>query len=74
VFEGIVREVYEITQWFPAGSTFSSRDVRGVRDPDRWEFVGRVAPDRIRDRYVDRYVGRFFKPSNQNPIAYVNVE
>ncbi len=31
VFEGVVREVYEITQWFQAGSTFNSRDPHGVR-------------------------------------------
>jgi hypothetical protein len=46
VFEGIVREVYEITQWSPGGSTFNSRDPRGVRASDRWEFVGRLAPER----------------------------
>ena len=29
VFEGIIREVYEISHWLPAGSTFSSRNGRG---------------------------------------------
>ena len=35
VFDGIVREVYEIRQWFPAGTTYSSRDPRGLRMPPR---------------------------------------
>ena len=35
VFEGIVREVYEITQWLPAGATFNSP--RPARCPGRWE-------------------------------------
>jgi hypothetical protein len=29
VFEGIVREVYEITAWMPSGSTFNSRFPQG---------------------------------------------
>jgi uncharacterized protein len=74
VFEGIVREVYEITAWFRSGSTFNTRWPRR-RDTrtDRWEFVGRIADDRIRNRYVDRFVGRYFARGAQNPIAYVNV-
>jgi hypothetical protein len=74
VFEGIVREVYEITAWLPAGSTFSVRDERGVRALGRWEFVGRLAPARLRQRYVDRYVGKQFPQGAQNPIAYVNIK
>ena len=73
VFEGIVREVYHVTQWLPSGSTFNSRFPRGDSRRDRWEFVGRVADDRIRNRYVDRFVGRYFPRGAQNPIAYVNV-
>lgn len=71
VFEGIVREVYEIAAWLPAGSTFMTRSVQGERIRGRWEFVGRVASDRIRQRYVDRYVGHLFRPGDQNPIRYV---
>lgn len=70
VFEGVVREVYEITHWFPAGRIFSTRGERGVPGRDRWEFVGRVAEDRVRRRYVDRYVGAYFRRGNRNPIAY----
>lgn len=74
VFEGVVREVYRITQWLPAGSTFNiRRDRRGITAPDRWEFVGTVADDRIRRRYVNRYVGHLFTQGAQNPISYVNL-
>jgi uncharacterized protein len=73
VFEGVVREVYEITQWFRSGSTFNNRFPRGDKRRDRWEFVGRVADDRIRNRYIDGFVGGQFKRGAQNPIAYVNV-
>lgn len=73
VFEGIVREVYEITQWFPAGSTFNSRDGRGVRSPNRWEFVGRLPSEVVRRRYLNRDVSRYFKKGAQNPISYVKI-
>jgi hypothetical protein len=73
VFEGIVREVYEVAAWLPAGSTFSTRSPRGLRSKKRWEFVGRVAADPIRRRYVDRYVGHLFPSGAQNPVSYVNV-
>ncbi|MGD0815923.1 MAG: hypothetical protein ABSA83_20210 [Verrucomicrobiota bacterium] len=71
VFEGVVREVYKIKHpWLPAGSTFSTRDRRGITAPRRWEFVGTVAEDRIRKRYVNRYVGDLFPHGAQNPISY----
>jgi hypothetical protein len=73
VFEGIVHEVYEIEKWFPAGSTFTTRTDLGGGSRDRWEFVGRLAPRAIRNRYVDRYVGHRFPQGAQNPIAYANL-
>jgi hypothetical protein len=72
IHESIVREVYQIEAWFPAGSTFSGRG-HTVRVPDRWEFVGRLAPEPLRKRYLGRYVGHYLKRGAQNPIAYVNV-
>jgi uncharacterized protein len=73
VFEGVVREIYEITQWFRAGTTFNSRDPHGVRSPNRWEFIGRLAPEGVRRRYINRDVSGYFKPGNQNPITYVRI-
>lgn len=75
VFGGVVREVYRVTAWLPAGSTFNGRrDGRGIEEPDRWEFVGTIAEDRTRNRYRDRYVGHLFTQGAQNPISYVNLE
>jgi len=75
VFEGVVREVYRITGWHRGGTTFNSRyDGRRQRRPGRWEFVGTLAEERIRRRYVDRYVGYLFTRGAQNPITYANVE
>jgi len=74
VFAGVIREVYEVAQWLPAGATMNTRPPGDVLDTGRWEFVGRVAPERIRKRYVDRYVGHTFRQGSQNPISYVNVD
>jgi hypothetical protein len=76
VFEDVVREVYRIERWFQVASTFNSRFKAGrapQRD-DRWEFVGTVADEGIRKRYVNRFVGHFFTQGAQNPISYVNVD
>ncbi len=73
VFEGVIREAYRVSAWLPAGSTFAHQHAgRAVERPGRWEFVGVVAEDDVRDRYVNRYVGDLFPQGAQNPIAYVN--
>jgi hypothetical protein len=74
VYEGVIREVYRPTAWFAAGSTFNHQwDGRRSRSlPHRWEFVGVVAEDPTRQRYLGKYVGHLFTPGNQNPVQYVN--
>jgi len=75
VYEGIVREVYEIQQWFPAGSTFNSRDPEGqeLREySDRWEFIGRVAASEVRNKYLLKSVEHYFGEYSRSPITYVN--
>ena len=72
VFAGVIREVYEIKAWMPAGSTLSSRSPEDLNDPERWEFVGRLASNAMRRRYVDRWIGHRFRQGSQNPIKYVN--
>ena len=72
VYEGIVREVYQIAHWLKAGSTFSSRDKRGVKASRRWEFVGTVAPERIRKKYLGRAVDKYFTRHCQNAIWFIN--
>jgi hypothetical protein len=75
VFEGVVREVYEISHWLPAVSTFNQRwGGRRVRRTKRWEFVGTLAPEHVRRRYINSYVGHLFKRGNANPVSCVNVD
>ena len=70
---GIVREVYRISQWHPAGSTpYITRPASDVQVLGRWEFTGVVAPGAVRDKYLGRSVAHYFAQGNVNPITYVN--
>ena len=55
-YRGLVREVYEIEKWQPNG--------------DRWEFIGKVAKDEIRDKYLNQSLENYIKKGGQNPIRY----
>jgi len=69
IYQGIVREVYRIEKWHPAGTlVYQTRDSAEFKDSGRWEFSGVVADD-IRTEYVGHSVGK----GGQNPIRYVNV-
>ena len=69
VYQGVVREVYRIRAWYPAGTLeYKTRDVGANRGSGRWEFEGEIAAD-VREQYIDRSVGK----GGQNPIRYLNV-
>lgn len=81
IYEGIIQEVYEIVDWFEAGSTFSVRQNnehidRGAldRQKGRFEFVGNLAPDNLRKKYRYKSVDHYFKKGNSNPIMYLNLD
>jgi hypothetical protein len=65
VYRGVIREVYEVDEWVPAGTTPESYGP----SPGRYEFVGRVAEDEVRDKYVGK---RLLELHGQNPIRYFN--
>lgn len=71
VYEGVVREVYQVKAWHRAGSTvYRTRSRSDVRAPGRWEFTGIKAPEAVRRLYLDRSVEAHLSPGSQNPIAY----
>lgn len=72
VFEGVVREVYAIDGWHPAGSTvYETRDASRF-ERDRWEFTGTPAEEPVRSQYYGRSVVSYFRQGLQTPTAYVN--
>lgn len=73
VFEGVVRDVFEIENWHRAGTTpYTSRPTDGWEGSTRWEFTGRVSDESLQEEYVDRSVAAYFKKGQQNPVVYVN--
>jgi len=74
VFRGVIREVFSISAWVEGGTTMKTRDKDGRSKPreGRMEFVGQVAPDDVRRRYVGRSLAHTHKPGAQNPIRYEN--
>ena len=80
IFDGIVQEVYEVHNWYEAGTTESSRkptdkpELNSTKSTvGRFEFEGKVASDEIRNKYLDKSVRHLFAKGNANPIKYVNV-
>ena len=69
VYQGIVREVYKIEKWYPAGTIeYQTRNSLELQTEKRWEFEGEKSEENIRSQYVGFNVGK----SGQNPIRYMN--
>jgi len=80
VYKGVIKEVYLIEKWVPAGSTDSFRndDVNNeLNDASflkgRFEFIGEKAPEKTRKEYIGKSVAHYFKKGNSNPILYLNI-
>jgi hypothetical protein len=71
LFAGVVREVYKIQEWLPAGTTLTSFDIQHAPAKNKWEFIGIFAPQDVRKRHKGKRI-KGFVPS-QNPIRYVNI-
>jgi hypothetical protein len=80
VYQGIIQEVYEILDWYNAGTTYHIRqgnkniereEIKRIKG--RYEFIGNLAPKKIRKKYKYKSVEHYFKQGNSNPIMYVNV-
>jgi len=72
-FNGVVKDVYTIYSWVPAGSQayFTRSDIQSSEriETARWEFVGTRAPDEIRKRYVGKIIEK--DRSYGNPYVFV---
>lgn len=73
VFRGVVRAVYRVEAWYPAGSTrYATRPAEDVQIAGRWEFTGHVAEPETGKKYLAKNVSAYLKGLSQNPLAYVN--
>ncbi len=71
VYQGIVKEVYRIDRWVPAGFLeYKTRKSEEFKKRERWEFAGEVDRELSR-RYVGKSVRKYLRENNQNPVKYV---
>ena len=74
VYKGEVVEVYQIEEWNPAGTTpMKTRTILPDRLDGRVEFIGKVAADSIRKKYIGRSVARLFKRGEASPVKVFKV-
>lgn len=72
VYYGMVLEVYEITEWLPAFSTMMYQKVDNPEElKNRYEFIGRLAPENVRKKYKDKSVSNIYSKGEQYPIRYI---
>ena len=70
VVYGVVVEVYKIDRWMPATQTkFKTRKVDPQKAAERVAFVGKVADDDVRARYIGKSVANLFKKNSANPCV-----
>lgn len=73
VFGSVIQEVYEIAGWFPEGTTQLCFNMNGqMGREDRVEFVGRIAPERIRMKYKYKSIKKAY-PNSGWSIKGVNL-
>lgn len=74
VYKGEVKEVYEIDEWHPSGTTPCRPGVYATpRHEGRWEFTGKPAQQSVRSKYVGKSVAAYFSTGSSNVFQYVNV-
>jgi hypothetical protein len=73
ILNGVVLEVYKINSWHPGGTTHYKihTKLNNVKT-ERKEFLGIIAEQSIRKKYVGEDVSHYFKRGASNPIKYVN--
>jgi len=68
VYQGEIKGVFEIKYWERAGTTkYEFREFPDEDKRNRFEFVGEVADDRIREKYINKTMP---ESHSQNPIKY----
>lgn len=77
VYKGRILEVYKVAKWFDAGTVYMPKRRGEDVEPDeeflsqRKEFVGTIAEERIRRKYVNKSVEDFFPNGAANPVKYI---
>lgn len=71
VVSGIVKGVFTIDEWHPAGTTeYETRDMAGVNLENRWEFTENKPPAKdVEDMYLRKSVRPYLR--GPNPVRFI---
>lgn len=73
-YEGRILEIYEVTAWFAAGTTFMSRRL-SKGDCNRKEFAGRICEDsKIRKKFLGKSISRLQGYESRKEFLYFGIE
>lgn len=73
VFEGYIKEVFQIKRWLVAGTLkYSTIPQQEMMVAGRWELEGVIANPQIRQKYLGKCIKSYFPKGASNPIMYVN--
>lgn len=75
VYDGIVQEVYKVSAWVPCYSTLMMREIpQEIIEKDKalnkYEFVGTIAEESVRQKYLGGIVSGLFTKGAQSPFKY----
>lgn len=70
VYKGMIKEVYKVKEWLPAGTIPRSTLPDAKVPTDRYEFVGEVAEEAIRNKYIEKSIANLYRKGEANPIKY----
>ena len=69
-YGGLIKEVYEIHSWVPAGTQqYFERELIDEHITNRWEFIGKKASQEVRDLYIGKILEK--DRSFGTPFVYV---
>ena len=69
-YGGLIKEVYEIHGWVPAGTQeYFEREFTDKDIANRWEFIGKKASQEVRDLYIGKILEK--DRSFGSPFVYV---
>lgn len=73
-YEGRILEIYEIGEWFSAGTTFMLRKM-SKSDGNKKEFVGRICTEAaIRKRFLGKSISRMPGYGSRNEFLYFGLD
>ena len=70
VYKGVIKEVYEIREWLPAGSVPRLALPDAAVPKGRYEFIGTSAKAGIREKYLGKSIANLYRKGEANPIKY----